>query len=93
MPSELRYDATLRKVVCVLVPGQLADIRHLLRVCFKEWNQRIIAKSFKDTTERVIETPSEKVIWLLKISFAVQTCLQAYFHLFKIVTENPKTDF
>ncbi len=32
LPDELRHDASLRKVVCVLVLGQLADIRGLLRV-------------------------------------------------------------
>ena len=32
LPIELRHDASLRKVVCVLVLGQLADIRGLLRV-------------------------------------------------------------
>jgi hypothetical protein len=67
MPTEIRHDAALRKVVCVLVLGQLADIRHLLRV-YSANGTRGLSQSFPAEEQHLDlnESPSKKVSWLLE---------------------------
>jgi len=71
MPYEIRHNPELRKVICVLVLGQLADIRHLLRV-YSAQGTRGLAASFTDgepETEYAGASeglPDKKVAWLLE---------------------------
>ena len=71
MPYEIRHNPELRKVICVLVLGQLADIRHLLRV-YSAQGTRGLAASFANRepeTEYAGESeglPTKKVAWLLE---------------------------